>query len=160
MPDIDSIPLPYCPPRTDGNVQQTPSPRASPPSLAAAATMNNASLQHDLSRRSSAASPRASDRSPHFGLNERQRSSAIISNHNSALPGPGELQTGDLRLYTSDIRQPGTFDPRTTNPHGYGSPNQYRGRTPSLGEIHQELEQEQEFRVVRPLLARRLYFGS
>lgn len=149
MPDIDSLPLLYSPPRTDGNAnQQTPSPRASTPSLAAAATMNNASLQHDPSRRSSAASTRATTRSPQVGQYERHRSSAILSNYDPALPSPGELQTGDLRLQTSDIRQSSTFAPRTSSPHGYGSPPRYRDRTPSLGEIHQELEQEQEFRVV------------
>ena len=138
MPDIDSLPPPYSPPRTNSNNHQTPSPRASTSSLAAAATRNNASLQHDPSRR--------------LSENERRRSSAILSNYDPALPGPGELQIGDLRLQTSDVRQPSTFAPRTSSPHSYGfaslpSP-QYRDRTPSLGEIHQELEQEQEFRVV------------
>lgn len=149
MPDIDSLPPPYSPPRTDGNGNQpTPSPRASTPSLAAAATMNNASLQHDPSRRSSLVSTRPPARSPQFGQYERRRSSVILSNFDPALPGPGELQTGDLRLQTGDIRQPITFAPGTSSPHGYGSPPRYRDRTPSLGEIHQELEQEQEFRVV------------
>lgn len=110
--------------------------------------MNNASLQHDPSRRSSVASTRATTRSPQFGQYERHRSSAILGNYDPALPGPGELQTGDLRLQTSDIRQSNTFAPRASSPHGYGSPPGYRDRTPSLGEIHQELEQEQEFRVV------------
>ena len=40
----------------------------------------------------------------------------------------------------------------SSSPHGLGSPtfpSHYRDRTPSLGEIHQQLEQEQEAQVVR-----------
>lgn len=151
MPDIDSLPPPYSPPRTNGaGNHQTPSPRASTTSLAAAASVNNASLQHDASRRSSAASNRATTFSSQLGQNERRRSNTFLSNYEPALPGPGELQTGDLRLQTGETRQSSMFTPRTSSPHTFGSPMfpQYRDRTPSLGEIHQELEQEQEFRVV------------
>ena len=60
-----------------------------------------------------------------------------------SLPGPGELQSGDHR---SSAGQP--F--RTVSPHSIGgSPIMvYHQRAPSLGELHQELEQEQEAQVV------------
>lgn len=69
------------------------------------------------------------------------------------LPGPGELQAGDPR---SSIGH--AF--RTTSPQSIGgSPTIATGdphhqRAPSLGELHQELEQEQEAQVVRTLRCR------
>ena len=65
-----------------------------------------------------------------------------------SLPGPGELQSSDHR---SSIGH--SF--RTSSPHSIGgSPiiatgDPHHQRAPSLGEIHQELEQEQEAQVVR-----------
>lgn len=157
MPDIDSLSRAYSPPRSNNNSHDnhhTPSPRASITSLAAAATVNHASQQHDPARRSSAASIHPTTRSPQLGQNERRRSSAFLANYDPALPGPGELQPSEPRLQTTDERPTSLFAPRTSSPHAYGSPTfptyPYRDRTPSLGEIHQELEQEQEFRVVCP----------
>lgn len=58
-----------------------------------------------------------------------------------SLPGPGELQTGDYRTSV------GGHHFRTASPN---SPSRMvHHRTPSLGELHQELEQEQEAQVVR-----------
>lgn len=153
MPDIDSLPPSYSPSRVNGtDSHHSPSPRASSSSLAAAATIN-AGIQNEGSRRSSITSTR--DRgtvSSQFGQNERRRSNAFLSSYDPALPGPGELQTGDLRLQTDNIRPSSfSFAHRTSSPHGFGSPiyqPQYRDRTPSLGEIHQQLEQEQEAQTV------------
>ena len=157
MPDIDSLPPPYSPPPSrlaNNENRHSPSPRASNASLAAAATIN-ASIQHEDSQRSNTVLTR--DRfnpSTYPSQNERRRSSAFFSSYDPTLPGPGELQTGDLRPQNGDLPSPrmsfgGT---RTSSPHGSGSPTfpppRYRERTPSLGEIHQQLEQEQEAQVV------------
>lgn len=131
---------------SDRHRQQTPSPRSSSISLAAAATINaGIQQQHQDSRRSS-----TSNRpSPQLGRTERRRSNVAISlNLNDpTLPGPGELAATDHR---SSIGH--SF--RTTSPHSIGgSPTIATGdphhqRAPSLGELHQELEQEQEAQVV------------
>ena len=148
MPDIDSIPTSYSPSRAYANgsdSRHSPSPRASSSSLAAAATIN-ASIQHEDSRRSSITSNRGRP-SPQIGHSERRRSNAFLSSHDPALPGPGELQTGDLRSPTTM-----NFPFRTVSPHGLGSPilaPRPRDRAPSLGELHQELEAEQEAQVVK-----------
>lgn len=154
MPDIDSISPSYSPSRVYSNgtssaneSHHTPSPRASTSSLAAAATMN-AGFQHEDSRRSSTSSNRARPAGPQqVGRSERERrrSSVFLSSYDPTLPGPGELQTGDLRgqSYSS-------FPFRTASPQAMGSPilSSQRDRAPSLGELHQELEQEQEAQVV------------
>ncbi|MCJ1305704.1 hypothetical protein MMC08_008520, partial [Hypocenomyce scalaris] len=116
-------------------------------SLAAAATIN-AGIQNQDSRRSST----GNRGSPIIGRNERRRSNVMMSlNFNDAsLPGPGELQVADHR---SSIGH--SF--RTASPQSIGgSPTIATGdphhqRAPSLGEIHQELEQEQEAQVNRLL---------
>ncbi|KAF2429372.1 hypothetical protein EJ08DRAFT_670999 [Tothia fuscella] len=100
-------------------------------SLAAAATLN-AGLQNESSRRSSNGSlrnPRA----------ERRRSSIRmnLSLNDPAIPSPGELQ-----------RSPGALRART--PAWPDSPTHHQ-RAPSLGELHQELENEQEMQVNRLL---------
>lgn len=156
-PDLNSLPPSRSP--SDGATQArnfgnpellrrqtpSPSPRSSSVSLAAAATIN-AGMQNQDSRRSS-----ISNRgSPIIGRNERRRSNVMMSlNFNDpSLPGPGELQGGDHRLSIGHSY-------RTASPHSIGgSPTIATGdphhqRAPSLGEIHQELEQEQEAQVVR-----------
>ena len=151
MPDIDSLPPPYSPSRTNGSERHhSPSPRASTASLAAAATIN-AGIQNEDSRRSSSNSVRGN--SPFlYGQGERRRSNAFLSSYDPTLPGPGELQTGDLRLQTGDLPSPRLgLNNLTASPHGSGSPTyppRFRDRTLSLGEIHQQLEQEQEAQVV------------
>ena len=127
----------------------SPSPRTSSVSLAAAASIN-AGMQQQDSRRSSTSSNRNRG-SQQVARQERRRSNVAMSlNLNDpSLPGPGELQAGDPR---SSIGH--AF--RTTSPSSIGgSPTIATGdphhqRAPSLGELHQELEQEQEAQVVCP----------
>lgn len=93
----------------------------------------------DLSRQSRG-SPRVSER----------RRSAVAMNLNlndPSVPGPGELPSSDYRSSLGSVF-------RTASPTSIGgSPTIATGdphhqRAPSLGEIHQELEQEQEAQVV------------
>ncbi|KAK5118766.1 hypothetical protein LTR85_007972 [Meristemomyces frigidus] len=114
-----------------------PSPRSpSLSSLQAAATINAG-----LHRSPSSASP---GRSNNQGL-ERRRSSLMnnFSINDPAIPAPGEMQqsngssAGSPRLGRRSIALP------TADPHHH--------RQPSLGELHQELESEQEAQVNRLL---------
>ena len=151
MPDLNSLPPSPAPPatqtRTGSEAQQHPprpsSPRPSSVSLAATASIN-AGIQNEGSRRSSTSSTRNRPSQP-SARNERSRATVAmnLSLNDPALPGAGELQTGDLSGPTSH-----TF--RTSSPRGVGSPviPQHYQRAPSLGELHQELEQEQEAQVV------------
>lgn len=114
-----------------------PSHVHSPPassSLAAAATLN-AGLQND-ERRDSQGSLRGSQ------AFDRRRNSVrmSLSLNDPALPAPGEM------VPTSGSRGPrrGSL---SQAPHSPGSPNRHI-RAPSIGELHQELEAEQEAQVV------------
>jgi hypothetical protein len=130
------------------NRRETPSPRSSSVSLAAAATMNAA----DINRRNSAAGNNRG--SPRTGRASSRRTSAVAMNLNlndPSLPSPGELSSSDHRsslgnFYTaaSPSGIGGHSSIATGDPH-------HHARTPSLGEIHQELEQEQEAQVNRLL---------
>ncbi|KAI9760402.1 MAG: hypothetical protein M4579_001698 [Chaenotheca gracillima] len=64
-----------------------------------------------------------------------------LSMNDPSLPGPGELQSTDPRAAaTNRTGSPGSpYMPGTADPH--------HQRAPSLGELHQELEQEQEAQV-------------
>ncbi|OJD12394.1 hypothetical protein AJ78_07002 [Emergomyces pasteurianus Ep9510] len=156
-PDINSLPpshatshSPYQP-RTNSNSidmppAQSPSPRSSSMSLAAAATMNAT----DVSRRSSTSINRGSPQASR--MHERRRS-AVPMNLNlndPTLPGPGELSSSDHRSSIGSAY-------RTHSPTSIGgnltiaTGDPHHQRAPSLGEIHQELEQEQEAQVNRLL---------
>ena len=123
----------------------SPSPRSSSVSLAAAATIN-AGIQTQDSRRSSISSSRNNRPSPQAGRSERRRSTVAmnLNLNDPTTPGPGELQSGDHRSSMG-------YAYRTTSPQSIGgSPIiPHHQRAPSMGEIHQELEQEQEAQVVR-----------
>ena len=155
MPDLNSLPPSPAPPAfqsrpygSSSEAQQSPpsssSPRSSSVSLAAAASIN-AGMQHEESRRSSTSSNRNRP-SQTASRNERSRANVALNlNLNDpALPAAGEFQTGDLSGPTGHTL-------RTTSPRSMGSPAmpQHYQRAPSLGELHQELEQEQEAQVVR-----------
>ncbi|KAL1883637.1 hypothetical protein Plec18167_002644 [Paecilomyces lecythidis] len=120
---------------------QSPSPRSSGASLAAAASTNAANLSRQPSR-SSARSSRPS-------FSERRRS-AVLNLEDPSLPGPGELQGGSHRSsmgYAFRTASPTSLGGSPTIPTG----DPHHQRTPSLGELHQELEQEQEAQVNRLL---------
>ena len=138
MPDLNSLPPSRSPSGTQLRTNGTPteplpgqlgsqSPRASSVSLAAAATINAGMNQE--SRRSSTSSNRNRPTQP----TARRRSNVAmnLSLNDPTLPSPGELQS-----------------PRS--PRRQYSPTwpQVHHRTPSLGELHQELEQESEAQVV------------
>ncbi|EGC46514.1 hypothetical protein HCEG_05729 [Histoplasma capsulatum var. duboisii H88] len=156
-PDINSLPpsrstshSPYQA-RTFANSAEIPSgqslsPRSSSTSLAAAATMNAT----DRSRRSSVSANRGS---PHATRVHERRRSTVAMNLNlndPTLPGPGELSSSDYRSSIGSSYR--THSPTSIggNPTiATGDP--HHQRTPSLGEIHQELEEEQEAQVNRLL---------
>ncbi|KAK0641535.1 hypothetical protein B0T16DRAFT_461589 [Cercophora newfieldiana] len=114
----------------------SPSPRST--SLQAAATLN-AGLQREVepSRRSSSSSVSRTLRSPSTG---RRRSQVLmnLSIADPSIPAPGEM-IPDAQGHRS--------------PHLSASPQPLpqHFRAPSLGELHQELENEQEFQVNRLL---------
>ncbi|KAI4155976.1 MAG: hypothetical protein LQ340_000616 [Diploschistes diacapsis] len=126
------------------------SPRST--SLAAAATIN-AGHQAQEGRNSPAGSGRSSAsyalrRTP---TNERRRSNIAmnINLNDPALPGPGELQsTGDHRASSQTFR---TASPQTISRSPSMADPHHHHRAPSIGELHQELEQEQEAQVNRLL---------
>ncbi|KAF2771963.1 hypothetical protein EJ03DRAFT_12103 [Teratosphaeria nubilosa] len=113
-----------------------PSPRSPSLSSLQAAAAINAGLQRSPSN----ASP---IRNNHHAL-ERRRSSLMnnLTMNDPTVPAPGELQTssgnGSPRQGRRSFALPNTADP---NHH----------RQPSLGELHQELENEQEAQVNRLL---------
>lgn len=160
-PDLNSLPPSHSPsgsplqsrvyhtnPESLRHQTPSPSPRSSSVSLAAAATIN-AGIQNQDSRRSSTSSNR--NRGSTQAVRNERRRSIVMMNLNlndPSLPGPGELQSSDHR---SSIGH--SFS--TSSPHSIGgSPmigtgDPHHQHAPSLGEIHQELEQEQEAQVVR-----------
>ena len=105
-----------------------PSPRASQSSSLHAAAAINAGLQRSPS----------SNRST---LNEARRRSSLVGNiNNPDITGPGEMQSPNTG---HGFGSP----PSSRSPLQYADPNHHRA--PSLGQIHQELENEQEAQVVR-----------
>ncbi|KAI4184607.1 MAG: hypothetical protein LQ346_006078 [Caloplaca aetnensis] len=147
-PDLNSLPPSRSP--VNGRQPGSPSPRSSSVSLAAAATINAGIQQQQQDSRRSSISSRSNQPGPasQSGRTERRRSNVAmnLSLNDPTLPAPGELQSSDHR---SSIPQP--F--RTASPQGIGSPTTAppHHRAPSLGELHQELEQEQEAQVNRLL---------
>jgi hypothetical protein len=164
MPDLNSLPrsrssassspstharppfslpnVPSAEPDSPFQRRDTPSPRSSSISLAAAAAMNAA----DLSRRNSATSN--AQGSPRTGRSEHRRSNVTTSTslNDATPPAPGDLGAGDLRPTFFSIGSPSSVGGSSVI--AAGDPHHHHQRTPSLGEIHQELEQEQEAQVV------------
>ncbi|KIX97642.1 uncharacterized protein Z520_06420 [Fonsecaea multimorphosa CBS 102226] len=128
------------------NRQQTPSPRSSSLSLAAAAVTNAA----NESRRSSL-SNRGSPRLGRMPSDRRRSQVAINLNLNDpSIPSPGELSSSDPRIgfgHSYASASPPTIGGRSAIATG----DPHHQRQPSLGEIHNELEQEQEAQVNRML---------
>ncbi|GAB7358965.1 hypothetical protein MBLNU230_g5039t1 [Neophaeotheca triangularis] len=119
---------------TNQDLTSTPSPRSPSLSSLQAAAAINASMQ----RHSPPHQPRSC---------ERRRSSLLhnLSINNPSLPSPGEMATTSNNTSV-------TGSPNHERPHHYGhtaDPNHHR--QPSLGELHQDLENEQEAQVNRLL---------
>ncbi|KAK2044166.1 hypothetical protein LZ31DRAFT_466946 [Colletotrichum somersetense] len=140
------------PPAAGGPAPRGESPTGSPrrlsTSLQAAATMN-AGLQHEPSRRSSSGSLSRSRQSPNAG---RRRSTVLMNLqlNDPSLPGPGEMVADNQHA------QPGgattaSPQPMAVSPMMVASGDPRHSRAPSLGELHQELEAEQEAQVNRLL---------
>lgn len=151
-PDLNSLPpsstssttptpLPHPRPITTSNAEHhrasPPSPRSPSLSSLQAAAAINAGLQRSPSNGSPA-------RNNGLGL-ERRRSSLInnLTINDPTLPGPGELQQSSNSNSGSPRSGRRSFAHGTADPH--------HQRQPSLGEIHQELENEQEAQVNRLL---------
>ncbi|KID92273.1 FAD dependent oxidoreductase [Metarhizium guizhouense ARSEF 977] len=118
----------------------TGSPRSASVSLQAAATMN-AGLQREPSRRSSTSSLARNPLSP----NTSRRRSTVLMNlqlNDPSVPAPGEMAQEHSGYHRSSP-QPLSASPLMADPHHH--------RAPSLGELHQELEAEQEGHVNRLL---------
>ncbi|GAW24617.1 hypothetical protein ANO14919_142080 [Xylariales sp. No.14919] len=130
----------------------SPSPRSASISLQAAATVN-AGLQHEPGRRPSSSSISRQRQSPQAG----RRRSAVLMNlqlNDPALPGPGEMAAEGGNNGSSNNNTPH----HTTSPQPLSSSSPllaardpHHNRAPSLGELHQELEAEQEAQVNRLL---------
>ncbi|KAL2158937.1 hypothetical protein VTH06DRAFT_2967 [Thermothelomyces fergusii] len=135
----------------DGNGPPSASPSPSPSrhpsiSLQAAATLN-AGLQRESPGRASPSSPLSPrPRSPSAG---RRRSQVLMNLQmaDPSTPAPGEMVSDTQnRSYRSSSPVPVSGSPRLV---ANRTPN--HNRAPSLGELHQELENEQEFQVNRLL---------
>ncbi|KAI0521451.1 hypothetical protein F5B22DRAFT_573748 [Xylaria bambusicola] len=126
----------------------SPSPRSASISLQAAATVN-AGLQHESGRRPSVSSLSRQRQSPQTG----RRRSVVLMNlqlNDPTLPAPGELVAGGAN---NSHNNDNTSSPQ---PFSLSSPlltgrEPTHNRAPSLGELHQELEAEQEAQVNRLL---------
>jgi len=117
--------------------------RPSTHSLAAAATMNAAERRSSNSRGSPRLDRTASGR-------RRSRVAMNLSLNDPTLPASGELSSSDQRSSVSHVfstASPASIGGRQTI--STGDPNHHR--QPSLGDIHNELEQEQEAQVNRML---------
>ncbi|EAQ87983.1 hypothetical protein CHGG_04602 [Chaetomium globosum CBS 148.51] len=115
-------------------------------SLQAAATLN-AGLQRESPTRGSPNSPLSPrNQSPSTG---RRRSQVLMNLQmaNPSMPAPGEMVSeSPTNGYHNGIPGPVAASPRLI-----ASRTPHHNRTPSLGELHQELENEQEFQVNRLL---------
>ncbi|KAI3398026.1 hypothetical protein diail_10003, partial [Diaporthe ilicicola] len=132
----------------------SPSPsRSASTSLQAAAAVN-AGLQHERSSNSRRSSGSLS-RQVTSPSNGRRRSQVLhnLQINDPSVPGPGEMVPDAAHTHTHSHTHRSSF----TSPTGpsIGSPllmaDPHHNRAPSLGELHQELEAEQEAQVNRLL---------
>ncbi|RAL66213.1 hypothetical protein DID88_005885 [Monilinia fructigena] len=120
----------------------SPSPRSTSNSLQAAAAVNAGLQQEENSRRSSTSRNQQASSASHSG----RRRSTILMNlqmNDPALPPQGEIVSDSQHRTASPMSLTGSPIIASGDPHHF--------RAPSLGEIHQELEQEQEAQVNRLL---------
>ncbi|KAI0423583.1 hypothetical protein F5Y09DRAFT_209722 [Xylaria sp. FL1042] len=139
----------------------SPSPRSTSISLQAAATVN-AGLQHEPDRRTSSSSLSRQRHSPQAG----RRRSAVLMNlqlNDPAIPAPGELVAGGVNNngnnnnnHNNNHNHNSGLPTMSPQPLSLSSPlltgrEPHHNRAPSLGDLHQELEAEQEAQVNRLL---------
>lgn len=127
--------------------QGSPSSRASMHSLASAAALNVA----DLSRRSSTSNTAGTPASRRSDERRRSLIALNINQNDPTAPAPGELISGEHQpSFTHQYSSNSPSSIGGTRAIASGDP--HHQRTPSLGELHQELEEEQEAQVNRMLL--------
>ncbi|KAL8711899.1 MAG: hypothetical protein Q9220_003843 [cf. Caloplaca sp. 1 TL-2023] len=148
-PDLNSLPPSRSPISANGidrRQPNPPSPRSGSFSLAAAATINAGMQQQDSRHHSASSRSTAQPNQP--ARSERRRSNVAmnLNLNDPSMPAPGEFQHSDRRPSTGHHF-------RTSSPQDISSPTTAppHHRAPSLGELHQELEQEQEAQVNRLL---------
>ncbi|SPO05906.1 related to FAD dependent oxidoreductase [Cephalotrichum gorgonifer] len=123
------------------------SPRRASVSLQAAATVN-AGLRTEVSRRSSISSSTQARYSPTSG---RRRSTVLMNLqiNDPSVPAPGEMVAENQGAASNGI---GPGSPRFSGVSPLLPAREpHHSRAPSLGELHQELEEEQEAQVNRLL---------
>lgn len=126
------------------NRDTTPSPRPHAHSLAAAASMNAADRR---------ASSNGGQNSPRLDRRSSRRRSQIamsFSLNDPSIPSPGELSSSDRRSSITNAfssASPTSLGGRQTVANG----DPHHHRQASLGDIHNELEQEQEAQMNRML---------
>ncbi|APA05525.1 hypothetical protein sscle_01g002950 [Sclerotinia sclerotiorum 1980 UF-70] len=120
----------------------SPSPRSASTSLQAAAAVNAGLQQEENTRRSSTSRQRQASTASHSG---RRRSTVLMNlqMNDPTLPPQGEIVSESQNRTASPMSFTGSPINASGDPHHF--------RAPSLGEIHQELEQEQEAQVNRLL---------
>ncbi|KAK4227876.1 hypothetical protein QBC38DRAFT_182268 [Podospora fimiseda] len=134
----------------NGDGPASPSPGRHPSiSLQAAATLN-ASLQRESPSRRSTGSPLSPSR--HSPISDRRRSQVHMNLQiaDPAVPAPGEMLADH---HNNSFQEPFNLSPRFmhSSPRLVATGEPTHQRAPSLGEIHQELENEQEYQVNRLL---------
>ncbi|KAL3303584.1 fad dependent oxidoreductase [Colletotrichum asianum] len=146
-------PMPHSVPASAGAPTRGESPTGSPrrlsTSLQAAATMN-AGLQHEPSRRSSSGSLSRNRQSPGAG---RRRSTVLMNLqlNDPSVPGPGEMVADSQHTQHNSGVNTASPQPMASSPLMVAGGDPHHNRAPSLGELHQELEAEQEAQVNRLL---------
>ncbi|PKX99051.1 uncharacterized protein P174DRAFT_37035 [Aspergillus novofumigatus IBT 16806] len=141
-PDLNSLPPSRSPssPRPPRTVPASSESVSAVSPAASSTAMNNNTNATDLSRRSSRASPRT-----RLSISEHRRP-----------PTGTNSNLGESEIPSAEHRSSLSHALRTASPTIGGSPifatgDPHHQRAPSLGELHQELEQEQEAQVNRLL---------
>ena len=153
-PDLNSLPPSYSPemaPRHSNSTTSPTEPQRSPSvSLAQAASINaGLQQQQQVSRRSSTSSSRNRGSGSPQVPRRRSNVAMTLNLNDPAVPGPGEMASPERRpsqTHAFRTSSPHSLNRSPTIPTG-GDPHHHH-RAPSLGELHQELEQEQEAQVV------------
>ncbi|KAK0629959.1 hypothetical protein B0T17DRAFT_488176 [Bombardia bombarda] len=157
---MSSVPSIDTSPGQSGDSSPLQSPRSASVSLQAAATLN-AGLQRGepVRRRASPSipSPGSLSRNPPSPITGRRRSQILMNLQiaDPTIPAPGEMvsesTTTTAAAGSSSSHRGASPHPVSASPLLTSSRDPYHIRTPSLGELHQELENEQEFQVNRLL---------